>query len=410
GDEDDLFGEPEPIRKASINAVDSREYKPAIDFIELVDAGEICDDFNIASATGLAGLRYDLTGDVKEAAKNAFLFCKERGGKIAVSLNIEADVNQTRRFKADASKRVETREIDFSARDADVATLSFEVVSAKEPDKVERLTLQFNDSDDYAGILSIEASSESARDYFLSVAKLKWTLTAPALDKSKRPRVFESKESQLLKPRAFKEREAVPLTPYYQLASELGESQPNIVDEESLFNPRKKYAIVIAPNESEENVVESDASKTKTVDFTYSLGTPYSDTIEFMTIRFAKSKNARFLEFQKFYDKDELELKLNDYYYGRVQAQLDRKSSIEGAPLRLAEPDAVEKAVRQSVARAIEQSRKFCDGSRRFDLYLAPTNDKDATPGDASVRDAWIRIGSIEITRATEYTPYPRKR
>ena len=409
-EEDDAFGGSEPIRKERVDAVDTREFKAPLDLIELVDAGEIRADFNIMSPNGSSEKRYDLTGDVKEAMKNAWLFCKERRGKIAVSCDIEADVYQTRRFKDKASGRVETREIDFAKRRDGDETLTFEVVSAKNVENVETLTFQFNDSDDYAGLLTIEASSESARDYFLSVAKLKWTLTIPTLDGGKRPRVFESKETQLLKPRAFKDRDSVFLTPYYQLASELGESQPNIVDEESLANPKKKYAIVIKPDKGDENVVESDASKAKTVDFAYSLDTPYSDTIEFMTIRFAKSKNARFLEIQKFYDKDELELKLNDYYYGRIQAQLDRKSGIEGEPLRLAEPDVVEKAVRQSVARAVEQTRDFRDSPRRFELYLAPTNDPDGSSVDGSAQEKRVLLGTIEIARGTEFTPYPRKR
>lgn len=409
-EEDDAFGGSEPIRKERVDAVDTREFKAPLDLIELVDAGEIRADFNIMSPNGSSEKRYDLTGDVKEAMKNAWLFCKERRGKIAVSCDIEADVYQTRRFKDKASGRVETREIDFAKRRDGDETLTFEVVSAKNVENVETLTFQFNDSDDYAGLLTIEASSESARDYFLSVAKLKWTLTIPTLDGGKRPRVFESKETQLLKPRAFKDRDSVFLTPYYQLASELGESQPNIVDEESLANPKKKYAIVIKPDKGDENFVESDASKAKTVDFAYSLDTPYSDTIEFMTIRFAKSKNARFLEIQKFYDKDELELKLNDYYYGRIQAQLDRKSGIEGEPLRLAEPDVVEKAVRQSVARAVEQTRDFRDSPRRFELYLAPTNDPDGSSVDGSAQEKRVLLGTIEIARGTEFTPYPRKR
>ncbi len=405
-EEDENPFEAKPLKKARVD-VESREFKRVRDFMGLVDEGGFRVDFNVDSSASLPSLRHDATDDVKTAFRDVYRFCKDREGTIAVSCNLKADVAKTRRFKKDASARAETQTLDFGKKAAP-SILKFEVVS---PDDLQTdwLQIQFNESSEYAGLLSVEASSERARAYFLSCARLKWTITVPGRDNLSLARVFESKETQLFKPRSFNEREKVLLTPFYDLASELGESRPDLVDEDSLINSRKKYAIVIAPDKSDSKIVDGTSEIAKTVDFVYSLETPYSDSIEFMTIRFGKTRNSKYLEFQKFYDKDELTSNLTDYYYDRVREQLDRKSRASGSLLSPANPDEVDRNVAQSVRQAVRKAEEFVKSPRRFEFYLAPTNVENVSLR-RTPRDDWILLGSLEIADGTETTPYPKRR
>ena len=93
--------------------VDPLEFQPITDVIKALNEGSARVDFNIASG-GNPTLRYDLTGLARSSMQQAYRFCKERGGKIAVTCSLELDVNNAWNFENAANSRVQTQEIDFS--------------------------------------------------------------------------------------------------------------------------------------------------------------------------------------------------------------------------------------------------------------------------------------------------------
>ena len=178
--------------------VDPLEFQPITDVIKALNEGSARVDFNIASG-GNPTLRYDLTGLARSSMQQAYRFCKERGGKIAVTCSLELDVNNAWNFENAANSRVQTQEIDFSEEVSGESprSLQFNVVSEKDPEIVESLELQFSEVQDYDGLLTFKASSATARSYFLSAAKLKWTFIVPPENGDPSLR-FESENIQLL--------------------------------------------------------------------------------------------------------------------------------------------------------------------------------------------------------------------
>ena len=142
------------------------------------------------------------------------------------------------------------------------------------------------------------------------------------------------------------------------------------------------------------------------VDFNYSFQTPYLDQIEFMTIRFAKSKNARQLEFTKFFDKEELEIELDNYYSTRIQNYIERRSREQGEWLTLANPNEVAREIEKNIQLDLENATALRDEPHQFSLYLAPTTEQVYD----SARNNWALLGVINITRATTPTPNSKKR
>ena len=385
--------------------VDPLEFQPITDVIKALNEGSARVDFNIASG-GNPTLRYDLTGLARSSMQQAYRFCKERGGKIAVTCSLELDVNNAWNFENAANSRVQTQEIDFSEEVSGESprSLQFNVVSEKDPEIVESLELQFSEVQDYDGLLTFKASSATARSYFLSAAKLKWTFIVPPENGDPSLR-FESENIQLLRPWNYMRDAKVVLTPYYELSATLGEGQPSIVNEESLTSERKKYALVILHDGNGESHIKSDM-KSRMVDFNYSFQTPYLDQIEFMTIRFAKSKNARQLEFTKFFDKEELEIELDNYYSTRIQNYIERRSREQGEWLTLANPNEVAREIEKNIQLDLENATALRDEPHQFSLYLAPTTEQVYD----SARNNWALLGVINITRATTPTPNSKKR